>query len=346
MRLMDRRESGSCMLRARRPLRGVMLLMALFTATSGDWYGVAWALTLSTPVEGAVLQSGEMVPVSVEVGKEDNLRNVKYYWYRADEEPLASPQAKPAPFIRGGVGGPFSGTVRIPADALGTMRLLAVGEVTRGRLAGYEDFDEVLVTVEPAATLTGIEFAVGKPWRLDTIGQRVVVPVVGQFSDGVLRPLTSWKAGPMYRSSDESVVEVDASGNAYVTGNGKATIIVEHHGKAELLEVHVDADASDNQAPIARTALELNVKTGSLVVLDGLRSSDPDGDPLRYSWKQIRGHRVPLTNVNEAKATFIAPPLSEPKSFQFALTVTDMEGPDRVKGAESPPAIITVLVSP
>ena len=90
----------------------------------------------------------------------------------------------------------------------------------------------------------------------------------------------------------------------------------------------------------------MNVKTGSLVVLDGLRSSDPDGDPLRYSWKQIRGHRVPLTNVNEAKATFVAPPLSEPKSFQFALTVTDMEGPARVKGAESPPAIITVLVGP
>jgi hypothetical protein len=112
------------------------------------------------------------------------------------------------------------------------------------------------------------------------------------------------------------------------------------------VEVSVDADATENRAPIARTASELHVKTGSLVVLDGLQSSDPDGDPLRYSWKQIRGHRVTLSNVNEAKATFVAPPVSEPKSFQFALTVMDMAGPDRVKGADSLPAIITVLVSP
>jgi hypothetical protein len=291
----------------------------------------AWSFSLKTPVQGAVLRSGETVPVSVEVANAINLRSVQYYWYRADEEPLASHQAEPAPFSPAGAGSPFSGTVRIPPDALGTMRLLAVGEVTGGRLAGYEDFDEVLVTVEPAATLTSIEFAVEKPWRLDTIGQRLVV---------------SPMAGSTYRSSDESVVQVDAVGIVHVIGNGKARIFVEYHGKSGGLEVHVDADAAENRAPIARTASELDVKSGSLVVLDGLRSSDPDGDPLRYSWKQIRGHRVTLTNVNEAKATFVAPPVSEPKSFQFTLTVMDMAGPDRVKGAESPPAILRVLVRP
>ncbi len=322
------------------------MLVALWVATSDDWYREAWALTLSTPTEGAVLRSGEIVPVSVEAGKDVNLRGVKYYWYRADEEPLASHQAEPAPFSPVGAESPFSGTVRIPADALGTMRLLAVGEVTRGRLAGYEDFDEVLVTVEPAATLTSIEFAVEKPWRLDTIGQRVVVPAVGQFADGIVRPLTSPKAGSTYRSSDVSVVQVDAAGIVHVMGNGKAHITVEHRGKSGVVEVFVDADAAENRAPIARVAAELQVKTGSLVVLDGLRSSDPDGDSLRYSWRQIRGHRVPLSNVNEAKATFVAPPVSEAKSFQFTLTVMDMAGPDRVKGAESLPAVITVLVSP
>ena len=327
-------------------LRGGVMLVALWAATSDDWYREAWALTLSTPTEGAVLRSGEMVPVSVEAGKDVNLRSVKYYWYRADEEPLASHQAEPAPFSAVGAESPFSGTVLIPADALGTMRLLAVGEVTRGRLAGYEDFDEVLVTVEPAATLTSIEFAVEKPWRLDTIGQRVVVPAVGQFADGILRPLTSPKAGSTYRSSDESVVQVDAAGIVHVMGNGKARITVEHGGKSGVVEVSVDADAAENRAPIARTASELQVKTGSLVVLDGLRSSDPDGDSLRYSWRQIRGHRVTLSNANEARATFVAPPVSEPKSFQFTLTVMDMAGPDRVKGAESLPAIITVLVRP
>lgn len=324
--------------------RGGAMLVPLWAAMSIYGQGAAWALTLSTPTAGSVLRSGETVPVAVEVGKEVNLRGVKYYWYRADEEPLSSHQAEPAPFRPAGT--PFSGRVHIPADALGTMRLLAVGDVTRGRLAGYEDFDEVLVTVEPAAPLVIIEFAVQKPWRLDTIGQRVVVPAVGQFADGVLRPLTSPKVGSSYRSSDESVVQVDAAGIVQVIGNGKARITVEYSGKSGDLEVHVTADATENRAPIAKIASDLQVKTGSLVVLDGLRSSDPDGDPLRYSWRQIRGHRVTLSNVNEAKATFVAPPVSEPKSFQFALTVMDMAGPDRVKGAESPPAIITVLVRP
>jgi len=328
--------------------RGGVLLIALWVATSDYWEWNAWALTLSSPTEWTVLRSGEMVPVLVEVGKEINLRSVKYYWYRADEEPLASNQAKPALFSPAEAGVPLSGMVQIPADALGTMRLLVVGEVTRGRLAGYEDFDEVLVTVEPGATLNSIEFAVEKPWRLNTIGQRIVVPAVGQFSDNVLRPLTSSKAGSTYRSSNESVVQVDVAGIVQVAGNGKAHITVECRGKSGVLEVHVDADpdAAENGAPSAHIASELNVKTGSLVVLDGLRSSDPDGDPLRYSWKQIRGHRVTLSNVNEAKATFVAPQVSEPKSFQFALTVMDMDGPDRVKGAESMPSIITVLVSP
>jgi hypothetical protein len=143
-----------------------------------------------------------------------------------------------------------------------------------------------------------------------------------------------------------SVVQVDAAGIVDVMGNGKAHITVEHRGKSGVVEVFVDADAAENRAPIARVAAELQVKTGSLVVLDGLRSSDPDGDSLRYSWRQIRGHRVPLSNVNEAKATFMAPPVSEAKSFQFTLTVMDMAGPDRVKGAESLPAVITVLVRP
>lgn len=93
-------------------LHGGVMLVALWGSTSDYWCWDAWALTLSMPTEGAVLRSGEMVPVSVEVGKAVNLRSVKYYWYRADEEPLASHQAEPAPFSPAGAGSPFSGSVR------------------------------------------------------------------------------------------------------------------------------------------------------------------------------------------------------------------------------------------
>lgn len=304
------------------------------------------AFTLKTPVSGAELRSGESVPVSVEAGHDVSLRTVRYYWYRLDEEPLASHQASPAVLTVAEGGAPFSGILQIPKEAIGTMRLLAVGEVTRGRLGTYEDFDEVLVKVEPVVPLITIEFATEKPWRLNTIGKRVELPVVGQFQDGVVRPLTGLDVGSRFRSSEEGVLSIDAAGVAQVMGNGKAQVTVENRGKVGTLDVLVDADTTPNRPPTAQVEKELHVKSGSLVVLDGLRSRDPDGDPLRYEWRQVRGHRVALTNVNEVKTTFVAPKVSEPKQFQFMLTVTDMAGPDTLKGADSRPAVITVWVTP
>jgi hypothetical protein len=326
--------------------RWLLVLAALYLAVETANSDPVWAFTLTAPAEGTALRSGGSVPVAVQVGKEVNLRTIRYYWYRFDEEPLATHQASPAAFKTMNGGSPFSGTVGIPADAMGTMRLLAVGEVTRGRLESYEEFDEVLVTVQPTAALTSIEFAVQRPWRLDTIGKLVLVPVVGQFNDGVVRPLTGPQSGSRFRSSDDRVVLVDEAGVLQVTGNGRAQVTVENRGKVGIVEVLVEADADPNHSPVAQVERELHAKSGSLVVLDGLRSRDPDGDPLRYEWKQLRGHRVALTNVDEVKATFVAPKVSERKLFQFSLTVIDMAGPDLVKGAESRPASISVWVSP
>lgn len=306
----------------------------------------AWALTFTTPSHGDRVQSGQSVQVAMAVGQEVNLRKLRFYWYRLDEEPLATRRATPAPFTSGPDGSLLKGTVAVPAGALGQMRLLAVGEVTRGRLESYEEFDEIVVTAEANSELTGIEFTVEKPWRFHTIGKRAVVPAVGQFHDGVTRPLTGPNVWSRFHSSNEQVVSVDAMGNLQVAGPGRAQIHVDYQGKTGLLSVVVEGENEGNHAPIAEVAKELRVRSGDLVVLDGLRSRDPDGDPLRYEWKQIRGHRVSLTNPNESKATFVAPQVSEQKSYQFSLTVTDMTGPDTVKGADSAPAIMTVWVSP
>lgn len=330
----------------RQPLCLLLLwagLQGLLWLTTGE---PVWAITLTTPTQGETLQSGKSVPVAVSVGKEVSLRAVRYYWYRIDEEPLASHRGTAAPFIATEAGALFSGSVVVPAEALGAMRLLVVGEVARGRLESYEEFDEVLVTVETAAALSTIEFTVQKPWRFDKIGKRVMVPAVGQFNDGFVRSLTGPDVGSRFRSSDDRVVSIDGAGWMQVMGAGKASITVDHRGKSGTLEIVVEANEEPNRPPIAEVANELHVKSGDLVVLDGLRSRDPDGDPLHYEWKQVRGHRVGLTNVNESKATFVAPKVSERKQYQFSLVVTDMAGPDTIKGADSAPAVITVWISP
>ncbi len=326
-----------------RSIRNIFLFLLLWSWVSGQ---STWALTLTTPAQGTTVQAGRSIPVAVSVGKELNLRAIHYYWYRPEEEPLASHQAHPAPFKPAADSSPFAGTVVVPVDGLGTMRLLAVGEVVRGRLESHEEFDEVLVTVETTAELQTIEFTAEKPWRMKQVGKRIVVPVIGQFGDEVWRPLSGSSAGSRFLSSDERVVSVDALGVLQIVGAGKATLTVENRGKTGTVEVIVHADDEPNRPPIAEVVKELHARSGELVLLDGLRSRDPDGDPLHFEWKQILGHRVILSNVNEAKATFVAPKVSERKQYQFSLIVTDMAGPDVIKGADSPPAVVTVWITP
>jgi len=191
-----------------------------------------------------------------------------------------------------------------------------------------------------------IEFAVEKPWRLNTIGKRVPVPAVGQFADEGVRLLAGPGTDSEFWSSDEEVVSVDPDGMVQVKGNGKAILTVKNRGKEGRLTVLVEAEMNQNHEPVARVPAELTVKSGHLVVLDGLQSRDPDGDPLHYEWKQLRGNKVSLLNSNEAKATFMAPPVLQRRQLQFSLQVTDMAGPDTVKGADSRPAIISVWVDP
>jgi hypothetical protein len=328
----------------------LLFLMMVFSFASGWFPGLlpppVWALTLTMPNPDTQVSSGQALPVAVDVGKDLNVRHLRYYWYRIDEEPQASHRASAAPYTPSQDGSPFVGTVLVPVEALGRMRLLAVGEVVRGRMQSHEEFDEVVVIVGTTAELQTIEFTVDKPWRLKQVGKRVMVPALGLFSDGVSRPLTGPGAGSRYHSSDERVVSVYANGVMQLTGAGKATVSVENRGTRGTLDVIVQADGEPNRPPIAEVVRELHARSGDLVLLDGLKSRDPDGDPLHFEWKQIMGHRVILSNVNEAKATFVAPKVSEQKQYQFSLVVTDMAGPDTMKGADSAPAIVTVWISP
>src|SRR5256885_8025066 len=154
------------------------------------------------------------------------------------------------------------------------MRLLAVGEVARGRLESWEEFDEILGQVEPSAELTGIEFEAEKPWRLDTIGRILEAPVVGQFADGVIRRIGGGTAGSTYHSSNDQVVTFYPDGLLRVVGSGKATITVTNRGKQGTLDVVVKSDADPNRLPTAHAGSDLTVKAGTTVVLIFFQAED------------------------------------------------------------------------
>lgn len=306
----------------------------------------AQAFQMTSPREDATLTAGQALEVRVDPGTEIGLSRVRYYWYRFGEEPLVAQQAEPVLVAGSSSEPPFGGTITVPDDVIGRMRLLAVGEVTRGRLAGKEEFDEILVQVEPPAELTAIEFEVEKPWRLDTIGKLYDLPVVGQFADGRTRRLGGAAAGNRYDSSDERVIHMTPAGLLRVVGKGKASLTVGNRGREGRLEVVVTSEAEPNGAPTAQAGPDQTVKGGSTVVLNALQSRDPDGDPLRYEWTQVRGQKVSLLDPNSPQATFVAPTVSGKRLLRFRLRVTDMHGPDTVKGADSLPSFVNIWVLP
>ncbi len=302
--------------------------------------------SMTAPPEHVTAVPGQSLAVTVDLGNEVGLRQVRYSWYRAGEEPLNSRQAEAALVAIASSTPPFGGTLSVPPEAIGLMRLLAVGEIARGRLDGHEEFDEILIRVEPSAELVGIEFESHKPWRLRTIGRLLEVPVVGEFADGVMRPLGGSYAGSTYASSNDRVVKVYPGGLLRVMGNGQATITVTNRGVEGTLEVLVRGDDQANEWPTADAGPDMTVRSGDTVALNALQSIDPDGDPLRYEWTQIRGNKVSFFDADTPQARFVAPRVSSKRLFRFRLRVTDMAGPDTLKGADSFPSFVNIWVEP
>ncbi len=96
-----------------------------------------------------------------------------------------------------------------------------------------------------------------------------------------------------------------------------------------------------NQAPAANAGADQSVYAGSVVTLDGTKSSDPEKSPLSYTWTQVGSTpaAVTLSGASSAQPTFTA---SVVGTYTFRLVVSDGQAsstPDEVKVAvgDAPP---------
>jgi hypothetical protein len=172
------------------------------------------------------------------------------------------------------------------------------------------------------------------------MGKIFDLPVVGIFSDGVVRSIRSPATGTSYQSSNEQVIKVHPQGLLQIVGNGRSTATVANRGKTAELEIIVEINDEPNEPPIADAGANRTVKAGSRVELNGLKSRDPEGEALFYAWSQVRGSKIPLLDPKMPKASFIAPAVSEKRLYRFKLRVSDR------KGAESLPAFVDIMVEP
>jgi uncharacterized repeat protein (TIGR01451 family) len=100
--------------------------------------------------------------------------------------------------------------------------------------------------------------------------------------------------------------------------------LVRSYGTPDVLGT-VPVATQLNHAPVADAGPPQSVAPGTLVTLYGSGSSDPDDDPLAYSWAQTGGTSVALSSSTAVSPTFTAP--STPgETLTFSLTVTDTFG--------------------
>ncbi|WP_286203484.1 Ig-like domain-containing protein [Pseudoalteromonas sp. NBT06-2] len=67
---------------------------------------------------------------------------------------------------------------------------------------------------------------------------------------------------------------------------------------------------------------DMSVKEGETVALS-VQAVDPDGDTLTYTWAQISGTGVTLTDADQAQLNFTAPNVNSNETLEFSVTVND-----------------------
>ena len=82
-----------------------------------------------------------------------------------------------------------------------------------------------------------------------------------------------------------------------------------------------------NVPPVADAGADITVAPRSNVILSS-SSYDPDGQIVRYQWRQVAGPAVTLANAGTSSASFVAPNTKpgSPLTLEFELTVTDNDG--------------------
>jgi hypothetical protein len=146
---------------------------------------------------------------------------------------------------------------------------------------------------------------------------------------GIASYLWTQRDGPPVAIADPSAVETGfVAPDAGLEGKslGFQLTVTGREGAASRDNCIVNA-VGDNAPPVADAGPNQAVAVSQIVELDGSRSSTGDTGPLSYSWRQVSGVPVILSDAAAAQCTFVAPEAEAAgESLVFELSVTDEAG--------------------
>jgi hypothetical protein len=204
------------------------------------------------------------------------------------------------------------------------------------------DYASVYSTIATSDNLSGIDH-VGVVFRsasgAQTAGGGGGTLISGTITDGVFRLESRFPQYSEFGTWTVALVGLyDRTGNTIViptaelNARGFNTQLVIQAGAPS-----VSCAGAQNQAPTANAGLDQTVPSGQVVTLRG-SGSDPENQNLTFSWSQVQGSTVSLSNSTSSTATFAAPQVTTGTLLRFKLTVSD--------GSLSTDAFVNVTIAP
>jgi len=166
-----------------------------------------------------------------------------------------------------------------------------------------------------------------------TVGENVTVTLDASNSSDPDGDIASYAwaqiDGPEVTLSDASAIQPTFTSPIVPVGGAALTFeltVTDSTGLTATATTIVNVTWS-NVPPTADAGLNQTFQEQTVATLDGSASTDPDDGIASYSWKQIAGPRVVLSDASTMQPTFTTPDVgTSGASLTFKLTVTDNGG--------------------